>query len=401
MKRLPMAAAATVAVLGVAGVIGAVTQTPDASATQVPGQLQKDANAILRQGAPGVLADLSTSTGHVRVRAGVADTTTGKPVPWDAKFRVGSFTKTFVATTVLQLVGEGRLSLDDSVDKWLPGVVTGNGNDGTKITVRQLLQHTSGLPDYLAAPQFAFLGSEEGFTAGRDKDYAARQLVAFAMALKPNFAPGTNWSYSNTNYVLAGLIIRKVTGHDWRAEVTRRIIRPLGLKDTTIPATDHTVPEPHAIGYERFPGPDATATDPKYGPAIDATELSPTWGDAAGAIISTTADGNTFLRALLAGTLLRPAQLAEMKKTVPAPGFQAPFPGARYGLGLMSTPSSCGLIWSHGGDIHGYKTRNGVNSQGSRSIIVSLNTDSLVPEPGAPAPTRDQSLTLIEDALCS
>ncbi|MEU8352571.1 serine hydrolase domain-containing protein, partial [Streptomyces sp. NPDC048845] len=120
----------------------------------------------------------------------------------------------------------------------------------------------------------------------------------------------------------------------------------------------------------------------------------------AGEMISTAEDANRFLRALLGGEVLRPAELAEMKKTVRADKFDGPWPGARYGLGLMWVPNSCGGSWSHGGDIPGYKTRNGVTPDGSRSVVVSLNTDSMVPKPGVTAPAGDEAADLIDHALC-
>jgi D-alanyl-D-alanine carboxypeptidase len=361
--------------------------------------LQRDADTLLDYGAPGVLAELDTNRGDVRVRSGFGDVAARTPVPWDAKFRVGSFTKTFVSATLLQLVGERRLSLDDTVEKWLPSVVRGNGNDGRKISVRQLLQHTSGLPDYLRGMPFLF--DQAGFEQNRFRTVTPRQAVALAMTFPPEFAPGTQWSYSNTNYMLAGMIINRVTGHTWQQEVHRRIIAPLGLRHTYTPGTSPFIPSPHAIGYERFPGPGATPDDPKYGEPIDATLLNPSWGGAAGEIISTPADGNRFLRALIGGRVLRPAQLAEMQTTVPANAeFQGNWPGARYGLGLMWIPNSCGGSWAHGGDIHGFQTRNGVSADGSRSVVITINTDSMKRKAGVPAPTKDVTIDLIEHALC-
>ncbi|GIF20317.1 D-alanyl-D-alanine carboxypeptidase [Paractinoplanes tereljensis] len=362
--------------------------------------MQADADKLLRQGAPGVLAELSTGRGTtIKVRSGYGDVDRKTPVPWDARFRIGSFTKTYVSATVLQLVGERKLSLDDTVDHWLRGVVQGNGNDGKKITVRQLLQHTSGLTDYLAGYTWYF--SQEGFEQHRFDTVTAEQAVATAMTFPPQFAPGTSWSYSNTNYQLAGLIIKAVTGHDWRTEVRNRIVKPLGLRHTYLPAANPDIPGPHAVGYERFSGPDATEDDPDYGPAIDATRQNPTWGGAAGEMISTGADSNTFLKALIGGRVLKPAQLAEMQRTVPvSPEFATNWPGARYGLGLMWVPNDCGGAWAHGGDIMGFKTRNGISADGKRSVIVSINTDSLQPDPGVSRPTVDIATDLINDALC-
>jgi D-alanyl-D-alanine carboxypeptidase len=395
---------ATIAAL-VAVAIPALAQQAQAAPTPVvaPGvqkQLQRDADGMLPYGAPGVLAGVQSDAGDLELRSGFGNLAERTPVPWRAQFRIGSMTKPFVATTVLQLVGEHRLSLDDTVDRWLPGLVRGHGNDGRKITVRQLLQHTSGLPDY--TDKIAWISNRKGFLKQRLDTVKPRQAVRIAMTAKPNFKPGTSWSYSNTNYMLAGLVVEAVTGRAWQDEVRDRIVKPLGLTHTVLPGTDPDVPAPHAVGYERFPGPDATPEDPDYGTQIDATRENVSWGGPAGEIISTTHDGNTFLRALVRGRLLPPAQLAEMQHTVPTDSrFRTNWPGARYGLGIMRIPTSCGVSWSHGGDIMGYMTRNAVKADGSRSVIVSFNTDSLERAPGLAAPKRDITLRLINRALCA
>jgi D-alanyl-D-alanine carboxypeptidase len=394
MKRLCVAL--TIAALGMASPASANAGHGPDRAT-----LQHDADALLDQGAPGVLVEVDTRRGDVEVRSGFGDVGAATPVPWHAKFRIGSYTKTFVATTLLQLAGEGRLSLEDTVERWLPGVVAANGNDATKITVRQLLQHTSGLHNYVDRMPFLFLESE--FLKNRLRTVTPEEAVALAMQVPPDFAPGTRWSYSNTNYILAGMIIERVTGRSWQREVQARILRPLGLLDTYLPRTNPFIPKPHAVGYERFPekGLESDPADPRWGEPVDVTVLNPSWGGAAGEMISTTDDGNRFLKALIGGRLLRPAQLADMLKTVPAPLFDPAWPGARYGLGIIWISSSCGGYWSHGGDIQGFKTRNGVTSDAGRSVMVSINTDSMVPEPGTPEPTKDVSVDLIDHALCT
>jgi D-alanyl-D-alanine carboxypeptidase len=392
MRRIPVVVLVAAAVIGVtaAGLAAVDSYTgpePDIAV------LQRDADALLGLGAPGVLVGVSTPAGEGRVRSGHGDVATRAPVPWDARFRIGSYTKTFVATTALQLVGEGRLALEDSVERWLPGVVSGNGNEGRAITIRQLLQHTSGLPEYLA--EMPYLFEETAFEQNRHRGLAPAEAVALALKSPPMFAPGSQWQYSNTNYMLAGMVIEAVTGNDWQGEVRARVVAPLGLADTTLPGSDPAVPAPHAVGYERFPGPGGTPEDQRYGRPLDVTELNPSWGGAAGEMISTTEDGNRFLQALLGGEVLAPEQLAEMQRTVPAPPFEEHFPGARYGLGIMFMPNSCGGYWSHGGDIHGFMTRNGVTPDGSRSVVVSINTDSLDPGPGP-----DPTLGLVDHALC-
>ncbi|WP_229794982.1 serine hydrolase domain-containing protein [Saccharothrix coeruleofusca] len=398
MKRTVAVMVAMTAVLGTT----AVSATAGTAGAHRPEAkvLQRDADALLAQGAPGVLVELDTPRGEVRVRSGHGDVRRRTPVPWEAKFRAGSFTKPFVAVTVLQLVGEGRLSLDDTVERWLPGVVAGNGNDGSKITVRQLLQHTSGLRNYVL--EFPHLFAEEGFMRNRFTTMTAREAVAKAVAKPPTFQPGQDWLYSNTGYALAGMIIERVTGRTWQQEVRDRIVKPLGLSGTSLPGTSPHLPAPHARGYERFPekGIEADPEDPRYGEAVDVTLQNPSWGGAAGEMITTTEDGNKFLRALFSGRVLRPAQFAEMTRTVPAPAFEAAWPGVRYGLGIMWMPNECGGLWSHGGDIMGFMTRNGVTSDGSRSVVVSVNTDSMVPRPGAPAVTGDPVRELVDHALC-
>ncbi|MFD1147168.1 serine hydrolase domain-containing protein [Saccharothrix hoggarensis] len=397
MKRLCATVVVAALALTAAGTASADRRTgprPD------PTTLQRHADALLDQGAPGVLVEVDTPGGTLRVRSGHGDVAARTPVPWRAKFRIGSYTKTFVAATVLQLVGEGRLSLEDSVERWLPGVVAGNGNDGTKITVRQLLQHTSGLYNYVGRMPELFL--ERGFQENRSRTVRPEEVVALAMREPPSFAPGTGWSYSNTGYALAGMIIERVTGNTWQHEVRVRIVEPLGLRGTYLPGTSPFIPRPHAVAYQRFPekGLEADPADPRWGAPVDVTTYNPSWGGAAGDMISTTEDGNRFLQALLGGEVLRPAELAEMTRTVRAAEFDGAWPGARYGLGLMWTPNSCGGHWSHGGDIHGFMTRNGVTPDGTRSVVVSVNTDSMVPKTGTPAPTKDVTVDLVDHALC-
>lgn len=393
---------ATVCAAAVAAGMAFTTGTATATAQPRDGlraTLQRDADGLLKYGAPGVLVHLDSARGDVRVRSGFGDVAERTPVPWGAKFRIASFTKTYVAATVLQLAGERRLSLDDTVERWLPGLLNGNGYDGRAITVRHLLQHTSPLPDYTR--ELEMIMSQEAFERDRYRTLTSEELVAMALKLPPRDLSEERWEYSNTNYVLLGMIIERATGNTWQEEVRERIIRPLRLRGTSIPKTDPAVPRPHAIGYERFPGPGATPEDPKYGEPIDATEFNPSFADAAGAMIGTTDDGNRFLRALLGGRVLKPAQLAEMKRTVPtSKDFQSFFPGARYGLGVIFVQNSCGGHWSHGGDVFGFMTRNGVNQDGSRSVMVSINTDSLKPDPGIPYPRKDVTMELVDHALC-
>jgi D-alanyl-D-alanine carboxypeptidase len=382
--RNPKKTIAATLVLALAGL--AVVPAADAASAARPESLQGQVNAIEATGDVGVVAEVTDAGSHRYATAGLADTATGAPAAPGDSFRIGSATKTFVATVVLQLVGQGRLSLDDTVAQWLPGVVSGNGNDGNKITIRELLQHTSGLYDYTG--DFPELDSTANFLADRYTTYTPAQLVAIAMQHAPYFAPGAGWEYSNTDYVLLGMIINRATGHSWQDEVDTNIIKPLGLRNTVIPGTSPTLPGPHLDGYSDFGS----------GPAINVTAFNPSAADAAGDMISTTADLTTFYTALMRGRLLPPAQLAEMETTVPAPELAVIFPGIRYGLGLMWIPLSCGGgYFGHGGDIPGYSTRDGITPDGRKVAVAERTGDGDAPSLGS----EDAMDTLIDQELCA
>ncbi|HEX2313772.1 MAG TPA: serine hydrolase domain-containing protein, partial [Thermomonospora sp.] len=311
-------------------------------------------------------------------------------------YRIGSTTKTFVAVVVLQLVAEGRLTLDDTVDRWLPGVVTGNGNDGRRVTVRHLLRHTSGLADYvLDRPLVRAMLTDgyAGFLRERFRVHRPEELVAMAMRHPPHWLPAgpdeRRWTYSNTNYVLAGMLIEQVTGRHWYDEVRDRILRPLGLRSTVLPPDVRTFPTPHATAYLRFPG------DPE---PRDVTLMAD--HDADGGLVSTPADVNRFFGALLGGLLLPPAQLEEMQRTVPqhAPGEKPT--GTHYGLGLYWSPLSCGGgYWTHDGSSFGVTSHSGALPGGRRTVTVAVSTSFLEREPAER--TDAAASRLVDHALCA
>lgn len=327
--------------------------------------LQQDVNALHNVGNVGVLAAVEDNGQITQARAGVAQLGTTQPVPFQARYRAGSITKTFVSTVILQLVAENQLSLDDTVDQWLPGIITGNGNDGTQITIRQLLNHTAGLFDYTTDDDFfATLATPEAFNANYSHHYTEQDLINIALAHEPSFAPGTGWAYSNTNYVVAGEVIKAVTGNTWDVEVNNRIIVPLGLTGTSTPGDNVTIPGDHARGYNIF-------TDkPSNRAYTDTTEHNMTWAGAAGALTTTTQDENIFFKALLSGQLLPAAQLAQMKTLVPVDNKVG------YGLGIVGQELSCSnqKIWWHNGGTVGYSTWSGTSEDGSRSLSLSLST---------------------------
>lgn len=356
---------------------------PTSAAAAYDGVLQRDADALRALGITGVQVRSYVDGRRQEVTSGVGELATGRPVPANGRFRMGSTTKTFVATVVLQLVGEGRLSLDDKVDRWLPGVVSGNGNDGTRITVRQLLQHTAGIYD----GDYPNISSAKDYYQHRFDKHTPEEIVRRAMA----HPPVSGWSYANTGYVLLGMITGKVTGRPWHVEVDRRIVRPLHLRATAFPYDSPEIPGRHAHGYERFAAGE---------PFVDVTRVVD--ADASGGLLTTTADLETFVRALRGGKLLKPRLLAELDRAVPVDELTDwLWPGARYGLGVFTRPLPCGgRYWAPAGDQLGYKTRTAVTADGRRSVVVSMSAqlgDSLQ----TVKRIEDAVDTLVQHQLCS
>ncbi|MFC6061836.1 serine hydrolase domain-containing protein [Streptomyces ochraceiscleroticus] len=323
--------------------------------------------AQVAKGVPGMIGQVTEGRRVWRATAGVGNLDTGEPRGAGDAFRVGSITKTFVATVLLQLEAEGRLDLDDTVEEWLPGVVQGHGHDGSRITLRQLLNHTSGIREIFEEKEFRDKVTGPGFLKHRDDTWTPRQLVRLAMNGKPTFEPGTSWSYSNTNYLLAGMVIEKATGKPYATEVRRRVLNPLGLRHTVVPGTDHRIPGPHGIAYSKLlvekPGTEV----------YDATELNPSLAGPAGEMISTAGDLNRFYAAVLRGKLFPQRQLKEMLTTVPV-GAEAP--GIRYGLGLMTQKLSCGVrLYGHGGGIHGSSSEAVSTRDGRHTAAFNSNAD--------------------------
>ncbi|MGE0994856.1 serine hydrolase domain-containing protein, partial [Bacillus sp. GMa5/2] len=289
-------------------------------------------------GAPGVLAKTSNKGKVNSYTAGVADLITKKPVKSDFRFRIGSVTKTFTATTVLQLVGENRVQLDDPIEKWLPGLVQGNGYDGNQITIRQLLNHTSGIAEYLKSKDADVMNSK--------KTYTAEEIVKIGLSLPPDFSPGKDWLYSNTGYVILGMLIEKITGNNYAEEIEKRIIEPLDLPNTFLPGNSPVIPgKNHARGYVKME---------ETGELKDITYYNPSLANAAGDMISNADDLNKFFSSLLGGKLLKERELKEMLTTVPVEGKGV---GDGYGLGIYETKLPNGVsVWGHGGSIPGFMT---------------------------------------------
>lgn len=337
-----------------------MTLTQDTSPTHdlatARAALETAVAALPPLGAAGAQFRISVDDSTFVVRAGAAELGTSIPVPEDGRFRIACVTKMFVSVVLLQIHADGHFGLDDPISQHLPGLLP----DGDRVTVRNLLQHTSGLYNHADS----FQRPSKRFLRDRYNHYDAAELVAVAAGMPLNFEPGTTFEYSNTNYIALGLLIKKLTGRTYAEEITTRILEPLGLTDTTLPGEDPTIPEPHARGYMKIDG-----------RSVDVTEFNPSEACSAGEIISTTADLDTFLVALMTGRLLSADGFAEMAHTVPPEWVPLPMSNG-YGLGFMPLVTDCGLsLWGHGGGIPGYATFVGSTLDGRRRLIASITLD--------------------------
>ncbi|MEU6790645.1 serine hydrolase domain-containing protein [Nonomuraea wenchangensis] len=308
--------------------------------------LQTALNAIATSGAPGALAEVRDESGTWVGTSGANDLH-GTPVPRGARWRIGSVTKTFVATLILQLAGQGRLRLDAPIAEHLPGLLPRGG----QITIRMLLNHTSGLADYAATWE----DSPRGFRRLATTTYTPQQLIDRGTALPPVSAPGGQWAYSNTGYIALGLLAEKITGQSLSRALNERIFRRYLLSNTYLPTTDRTIPGTRLNGH----------TTDENGRLEDITRSDSSHAWAAGGIVSTAADLNRFYFLLTHGEILPRALLAQMTQTVTGPGLD-------YGLGLMKLTLTCGAqVWGHKGHIPGYATYSFHNDR--RDLTVTAN----------------------------
>ncbi len=348
-------AQATITALWLAIALVAVPTAVSASAAPEPAagreaKLQDALDALVGAGVPGAVALVRVGDRTIRLASGYGNLEPSTPMRATDRFRIGSATKPFVAAVALQLVDEGTLSLADTVEHWLPGVVP----NGERITVRQLLNHTSGLFEYLEDRRV--LGGWPNRIPTRV--WTPRELVAIAVSHPPLFAPGARWSYSNTNYFLLGLIIQATTKRPLGTELGRRIFAPLRLHKTSFDTTTRIAGR-YAHGYERVGGRRLR----------DIGEISPSLYWAAGAIVSTADDLARFFDELLSGRLLRPKLLEAMRTTVPVSPFQ------QYGLGVYRSRIPCrGPFWGHGGGMPGYSTEALRRQDGRRQFVLFFNT---------------------------
>ncbi|MFE7594325.1 serine hydrolase domain-containing protein [Kitasatospora sp. NPDC057512] len=382
------AATVGVATIGAATPALAATASPTASPAASPTALDTTASATARPGPldreslAETLHSLPAGVTGALVRVGGRDArwrgTSGEDVPANARFRIGSVTKVFTATVLLQLAGEGRVDLDGTVQQYLPGLLPAGY---PPVTVRQLLNHTSGLPG--GGGMTSGDGSTAWFAAHKATSYSPQQVVADMVAQPMGFAPGTAQQYNGNNYFVAALVIEKVTGDDYADQVRRRITGPLGLHATYVPAADDlTIRGPHATGYVDVRNADGSTA------RVDVTEQSPyPWAE--GGMISSAADLERFFEALYRGRLLPPAQQAEAFAVPDLPNDHnknceiGPTAGhACYSTaGLLRTVLPNGTeVWGKNGSRPGYTTGVFATRDFSRSVVVGLNPTGITGE---------------------
>ena len=307
------------------------------------------ARTLVKAGAPGAIVYVRTPTATRSAAAGFAVRASNVPMRAVYRYRIASVSKAFVSVVILQLEAEGKLDIDDPVERFLPGLVPNGGS----ITLRELMNHTSGLFDYTADPSFAEL-----IFANPARTWAPGELLPFGLSHPALFAPGANWTYSNTNYILLGLAAEAVTHETLGQLLQERIFTPLELTSTSFPL-EIVLDASFVHGYSAQQGTTRL---------VDITPLlSPSFAWAAGGIVSNAHDVTLFYRGLFTGKLLPAAQFAEMKAAVTVSGT--------YGLGIEFEATKCGRAYGHNGSIPGWRNETLTTADGRRQAVVMVNVD--------------------------
>lgn len=359
---------------GTAVVLDRTAFTGSRAVPSAPKDVQDSVQALVRGGSvPGALLFVRQGDRSYTVTAGYAEKANETPMRAGDTFPIGSTTKTFTAVLVMRLVAQGKIALDDPVSKYLPGLLP----DGKRITIRMLLSHTSGLPEFVDDTRFGapYMRGDFGYS------WSPEQMVAFAVANPPAFAPGTKFSYSSTNYVVLALLAERVGGKSYETQLADYIFRPLKLDHTSLPASNETLPDVHGyVGLGARGKPDGAGN-------FDSAALTPAYGWSAGGIRATAEDEADFFRGLFSGRLLPAAQVAAMQDTSAT--------GGAYGLGIMPTgghesawraftqtiTTSCGRAWGHGGAFPGYYQLPISSPDGSRQAVLLVNTEQALLSP--------------------
>jgi D-alanyl-D-alanine carboxypeptidase len=356
-------------------VVAPVAASPASASGRGDRGLQAALDDLVAAGAPGAVLYDRHGNHTIRLAGGYADVAEGRRMRVGDRFRAGSQMKSFTAAIVLQLVDEGRLGLDDAVDDLLPGVIP--HGYGAGVTVRHLLQHSSGLFNFdndprVLAPYFA---------GDMTHVWTPQQLLDMAFEHEPVFPPGTAFQYSDTAYLLAAYVVEAVTGNTFDHELRHRLLRPLGLRGTSLP-TVSAITGRHAHGYIMFGDPPVST---------DITGIHPfSW--AGGGIVSTVEDTSRFFRALMGGKLLSPALMREMMKTIEATDSDLP---SGSGLGVYRwTP--CGVAWGKSGNTPGYLVYTWISPDARHETTLMINEDPR----SVGGPALDAYIDLLNRSFC-
>lgn len=315
-------------------------------------RLQKKLDEIVAKDGVGASIGIILPQGAWFGSSGFANTSKNIPVKISDKFRIGSITKPFIATVILQLAQEGKLSLDDTLDRWLSPEVLVNIPDSEQITIRQILNGSAGLYDYVSD----LMSDMEKDNSLAQKQWTPTEIIHTYLKNKPR---SKSWVYPNTGYILAGMIIEKATGRKISQEVRQRIIQPLRMRSTFFPE-EEKIPGGIVRGYE-----DIDRDKIKD----DVTDINVSFAWTAGAIVSNTYDMTRFFQGLFTGKLLKDEYLQQMLTFVDARNkFQ-------YGLGIVKIETSFGILYGHDGGIPGFESL-ALYSPERKSIFVSLQNSS-------------------------
>ncbi|MFF1477594.1 serine hydrolase domain-containing protein [Streptomyces sp. NPDC058301] len=357
--RLPLAVAALLA----AASAGALVQPAHARQTPPPPQdraLQRGLERIVGAvgGPPGAIAVLQREGRAEVYRAGVADLGTRRPPRPTDHMRLASLAKAYSGAVALRLVDQGRLTLDTTIGRRLPGLPAA----WRQVTLRQLLNHTSGLPDFSASPEFrAILGEDPHHV------FDSRRLLDFVAGEPLAFRPGSRYQYSNSDNIAVALMAEAATGCRYEDLLKRLVYRPLGLRETSLPQ-GFRLPEPYLHGYAVAPP----------GPPEDVTELfgaSGVW--ASGAVVATPEDLGRFIRGYAGGSLFSSHTREEQLKFLPGGASEPAGPGVNSaGLAIFRYATRCGVLYGHTGNTAGYTQLAAATLDGKRSLTFSITTQT-------------------------
>jgi D-alanyl-D-alanine carboxypeptidase len=370
------------------GFVRIAASTATVAAVCVPGaSAQRVSDARVRQelrqlvatpgGPPGAIVTLFRNGRTTVLSAGVAKVGSSRPPRATDHIRIASIAKAFSAAITLQLVQQRRLGLDDAIARRDPTLPKA----WARVTIRELLNHTSGLPDYTESDGFRhqFETDPTGFVP-------PRKVISWVANEPLNFTPGARYEYSNTDNIVVGLIAERVTGRSYASLLRTRVFKPLGLRQTSFP-TGVRLPTPYLHGYTIAPG---------AAPQDASEALNPSGAWASGAIVSTPLDLGRFIRADVSGVLFGSAMKRQQRRFVAGGASSPPGPGANAaGLGLFRYRSRCGTVYGHTGNFPGYVQWAAAIGDGRRSVTSSLS----IPAPAGALLARLRAMQA--DAVCA